>query len=309
MIIKKKKIKNLESILGFVKEGTTVAVGIKNPERYPEILGKVGFALPLNVGDSLLPPASIGPTSKFNAEGKYIKHKDQPKETAYRVVEWHWQEYDGPYDTVEQSRLVDVPYKRYPRTLIPPYSVEITVSKTLEGDFVLISPFVEYSEANKELLKHTLNLFLEIFGECQVFTEDLNEVIKPPIHRLNWKILPAGRMPWEQLRQELEPIIQSAPEGNRPFILHRLETINNFNPNFTAVGKAGFNGYVIMGFPNKNIYVCESIFYGNATYIFAEGWEELSKKTKAEILDDNLQEERIIHRAERWDRRIRELLA
>jgi hypothetical protein len=308
VIIKKKRIVNLESTLGFVKEGTTVAIGIKDPERYSGILEKVGFAMPLNVGDSLLPPASIGPTSKFNAEGKYIIHKDQPKEIAYRVVEWHWQEYDGRYDTVEQSRLVDVPYKRYPRTFIRPHGVETTVSKTLKGNFVLMSPFIQYTEANKELLKHTLNLFLEIFGECQVFMEDLNEVIKPPIRRLNWKILPTGRMPWEQLRQELEPIIKSAPEGNRPFILHRLETINSFNPDFTAVGKAGFNGYVIMGFPNKNIYVCESIFYGNATYIFAERWEELSKKTKAEMLDDNLQEERIIHRVERWDRRIRELL-
>lgn len=308
MIIKKRRIRNLESNLGFVKKGTTVAVGIENPRRYQNILREIGFTQPLNVGDSLLPSASLGPISKFNAEGKYIVHKDRPMETAYRIVEWHWEEYDGPYNTVERSRLVDVPYKRYPRTFVPPYSVEITVSKTSKGDLALVSPLIKYTENNKELLKHTLNLFLEIFGECQLFTEDLDEIIKVPVRRLNWRILPPGRMPWEQLRQEIEPIVQSAPEGNRPFILHRLKTISKFDPHFAAVGTAGFRGYIILGFENKKIHVCESIFYGNATYIFAERWEELSKKTKAEILDRNLQEDRIIHRVESWERRIREWL-
>jgi len=55
MIIKKKRIRNLESNLGFVKKGTTVAVGIGNPGRFQDILRKIGFAEPLNVGDSLLP--------------------------------------------------------------------------------------------------------------------------------------------------------------------------------------------------------------------------------------------------------------
>ena len=104
-----------------------------------------------------------------NAEGKYIIHKDREMETAYRVVEWHWQEFDGPYDRVDQSRLVDVPYKRYPRTLVPPYSVEISVLKTITDDFVLVSPFIEYSDPNKELLKHVLNLFLETFGQITFF--------------------------------------------------------------------------------------------------------------------------------------------
>jgi len=309
MIIKKKRIRNLESNLGFVEKGTTVAVGIRNPGRYQDILRKIGFTEPLNVGDSLLPSASLGPVSKFNAEGKYIKHKDRPMETAYRIVEWHWEEYDGPYDRVERSRFVDVPYKRYPRTFVPPYSVEITILKTLKGDLVLVSPFIKYIEDNKEFLKHTLNLFLEIFGECQLFTKELDEMIKAPVRRLNWRILPPGRMPWEQLRQEIEPIVQSAPEGKRPVIRHRLKTISEFNPYFVAVGTAGFRGYIILGFKDKKIYVCESIFYGNATYIFAEQWEELSKKTKAEILDKNLQEDRIIHRVESWERRIGEWLS
>ena len=293
----------------FVSEGTTIAVGIKNPLRFQDVLEKIGFTVPLTVGDSILPPASLGHTSKVNAEGYYIIHRDQPMETAYRVVEWHWEEWAGPYDTTPNSRLVDVPYKRYPRTFVPPFGVEIVVFRNIKGEFVLVSPFTVYSVQNEPLLKHIVNLFLEIFGECQIFAEDLNEIVRSSIRRLNWRILPVGRMPWDQLRQQLEPLVQLAPQGNRPFILHRLEKINSFHPDFAAVGTAGFKGYVIMGFPSKNIYVCESVYYGNATYIFAEKWEELSKRTKAEILSANLQRDRIIHRVEQWDRRINQLLA
>ena len=308
MIIKKRRIRSLESNVGFIKKGTTVRVGIKNPERYQDIFEQIGFTQELNVGDSVLSSASLGPVSRFNAEGKHIKHKDKPMETAYRTTEWHWEEWNGPYDRVERSRLVDVPYKRYPRTFVPPPSVEIEVSKTLEGELLLVSPFIEYTEENEELLKHTVNLLLEIFGECQFFTEDMS-VIRAPIRRLNWRILPRGSMPWEQLRQEIEPIVKSAPKGNQPFILHRLETINEFNPDFAAIGTAGFRGYIILGFRDRNTYVCESIFYGNATYIFNEQWEELSKKTKAEILSKDLHEDRIIHRVESWERRIKKWLS
>jgi len=75
------------------------------------------------------------------------------------------------------------------------------------------------------------------------------------------------------------------------------------------VGTAGFLGYIILGFENKDFQVCESLIYGNATYIFGENWEEISQLSKAEILRDDLHRERIIHRKWSWLRRIRELLS
>lgn len=307
-MIQKKRIRNLESNIGFIEDGATVAIGIKNPRRYQDIFEEIGFNQTLDVGDSVLPSVSLGPISKFNAEGKYIKHRDKPMETAYRQIEWHWLEWHGR-DQVANSRLVDVPYERYPRTFIPPPSIEITVLNSITGEFVILSPFIEYTVDNKEYLKHAINLFLEIFGECHFYTEDLNEIIRAPVHRLNWTILPPGPMTWEQLLKELDPLIQSVKKGKRPFLLHRLITINEFGPNPCYQGIGGFNGYIIFAFPSKNLYVCDSAYYGNATYVFEENWEELSKKTKAEILDRNLQKDRIIHSAISWERRIKELLS
>lgn len=308
MIIKKKRIRNLDSNIGFIEKGTTVAVGIKGLERYKELLEKIGFRKKVNAGDSVLPSISFGSVSSFNAEGRYKKHKDQPMETAYRTVEWHWQEWNGPYDRIEKSKLVDVPYKRYPRTFISPPSVEITAIQIPKDDLILVSPFIEYTEKNKHHLIHTVNLFLEIFGECQLFKEDLSEIINVPVRRLNWRILPLGPMPWEQLEKEIKPLVKAAPKGNQPAIWHRLTLMREHNPDFLAIGEAGFKGYIIFGFKKKNVFMCESIYYGNATYIFDEKWKELTKKTKAEILNKDLQKDRVIHKSS-WTKKIKRWLS
>ena len=127
------------------------------------------------------------------------------------------------------------------------------------------------------------------------------------MRRLNWEILPPGRYPWEQLKERVNPVIKQAKEGNQKVILNRFETINSFAPEFYAIGRGGFRGYLIFGFPKQNIYILESIFTYNATYVFEEKWEALSQMTKAQILNENLQKERIIHQ-KGWHARIRQLV-
>lgn len=69
----------------------------------------------------------------------------------------------------------------------------------------------------------------------------------------------------------------------------------------------GFSRYVVFGFPQKNLYVVESMVYGNATYMFARDWESLSRMTKAEILEGGLHEQRLVHRLG-WEDEVRRLL-
>lgn len=305
MKITKKRIRNLEANIGHIKRGTKLMIGVRDIGKYQSTLKRIGFTEKLGIGESLLPPSSFGPVSRFNANGRYIKHRDLPMETAYTTVEWHWTEWHGPYRE-ERSRFVDRPYKRYPRTFVPPPSIEMTILKTTKGESIIVSPSIEYVKDRASLLKHTINLFLEIFGECQFFTEDLDEIIKVTIKKLNWTILPRGRRPWPQLRKEIQPVIGNLSKDKRRVAEHRIETINKYSPDFAAVGEAGFRGYIVLGFSGKNTYILESPYYGNATYVFNERWEELSKKTKAEILDRDLQTDRIVHR-EGWENRVDDL--
>lgn len=309
LIIHGRRIQNLDKYLGFLIENSPIVIGINITPRIREKLEEIGFPQDTRIGDSILPSSKTGKVCEYNAEGKYIPQKHLKMETAYRQVEWHWEEWNGPYDTTEQSKIVDVPYQRYPRIFSPPPSIELSLYNSIKGDTLLVSPEQLYNKQNKKLILHVINMFLEIFGECQVFSKDLADIIQAPTRKLNWRVLPPGRRPWQQLEKELKSIIDEVSKGKKPVVIDRLRTINKYGPDFAAVGTGGFRGYVIMGFQDRNLYVCESIFYGNATYIFDERWEELSRKTKAEILDNNLQTDRIIHRVNLWARQIRKWLA
>ncbi|MFH2068270.1 MAG: hypothetical protein ABII89_02245 [Candidatus Omnitrophota bacterium] len=307
MIITKKRIRNIDPYIQHIPEGSRIVIGIVDLQRFFETLKKIGFVEPYSKGQSLLPAGVFGPVSLYNAEGKNIAHKDEPMETAYREAEWRWTEWHGRYDRIEQSKIVYVPYKRYPRTFVKPPSIEFTINVGLTGQLFLTTPDITKVARNRELLTHIANLFLEIFGECQFFTENLEKIVKPSTIRLNWEILPRGKMPWEQLKKHIAPLIEQAPKGNQFVLLHRLGTINKMKPDFRAIGRGGFHGYIVHGFTENNIYILESMYYGNATYVFGETWEDLSKKTKAEILNQELQKDRIIH-YEGWEERVKNLL-
>ena len=306
MIIRKTRIRTLGSNLRGIREGQEIYVGLQDLGAQKQNLNRAGFSADLEPGESVL-PAIVGSTSHFNSEGKYEIHRDQPKEIAYRQIEWTWIEYHGRDNPVEQSDIREVPYERYPRTFIEPPSVELSVAMSADGEKLIVSRPYGYIDANHDAIRHTINLFLELFGECAILDSDLNTPIRAPIKRLNWDVLPPGRLPWERLKRRLDEIVHEEPGGNQPVIERRFEAINAHAPEFVAVGRAGFRGYVIFGFPEQHRYVLESTQTNNATYVFRHDWEHLSTLTKAELLRDQLHEHRVIHRRN-WFRMIDRIL-
>lgn len=304
MISGKKQIRSLKANLGSIPQGTNIIVGVKSSDINEDTIFNLGFTKKVEIGETILPNA-LGSVSNFNANGKNLIHKDQPMETAYRTRIWDWNERHGK-KLVPRSKIVDVPYDRYPRTFIKPPSIELKISKSPSGHKLITSPLLEYDGNDEELL-HVINLFLELFQHCQFYTKDLDVIIKGPIKKLNWEVLPRGRMPWKNLVKFLRPVINTAKKGNRRLVTYRFEVLAKYGPDFTAIGQGGFTSYVVFGFEDKGIYIFESAFHGNATYVFDDKWEELSMKTKAEILDDHLQKARIIHRTG-WTGKINELM-
>jgi hypothetical protein len=307
MLIKQRRVINLEKHLTSIRDNTDIFFGISNIDRFAKKLKIVGFTEQLEALEIVLPAAKFGPISRFNADGKALVQKYLPKETAYRMVEWHWKEWRGQGETEEMTDWRDVPYQRYPRKYIAPPSCELSVTKNDKGDrIIIVGPF-KYVSENYEIIRHVINLFLEIFGECEVFDSNLENILHSPLKRLNWRILPPGKYPWEILEKHIQPIIERTKKGNQPIIKDRFKTINDYLPEFHAIGEGGFWGYVVFGFASKGIYVFESNYTGNATYIFDENWEELSKLSKAEIMNENLQKGRVVH-LKGWHDQIAELL-
>jgi hypothetical protein len=283
-----------------LRDGQSIVVGAPASGKSQ----RAGFPAQSRPGDTIL-PAVVGPTTRFNAEGRWLIHRDQPMETAYRTVQWSWREWHG--DTpVDQTDWRDVPFQRYPRTRVPAASLELTLATDAGGNEVIVAPAIVYSGATPELLMHAVNVFLELFGEAHLFSTSLRSITMVPHRRINWEILPQGRMPWPQLQEAVQPILQGA--RNVPLILDRLETINALEPTELFIGRAGFAGYIVFGFPNRRLWVCESRFYGNATYIFREDWAALSQLTKAEIIDGDLHFARLVHHVG-WHQQLREVFS
>lgn len=263
-MIKRSKIRSLNPYIKLIPDKPNIYVGAVNPSEFR--LKRIGFSNSLETGESIL-PKPVGKASRYNAYGMRLVHRNQPMETAYRTVEWHWTEWHGRYQ-VAQSDFRDVPYQRYPRTNVLPPSLQLTLNTNTNGQRVILSPLISGWKTNQKELIHAINLMLDIFGECTFFDEQLQQVITAPIKRLNWKILPKGEHPFPELEKHLKNALDTVKGGNRSFVDHRLERLNSYKPDFTAIGRGGFTGYVIFGYPKQKIYVLESILYGNVNLPF-----------------------------------------
>lgn len=300
MLINKRRIRSIEKYFSELKSGDSVVISIPFSDDISDKLIKCGFSDSLLSGETVL-PSFMGAVTRFNSLGKYNIHRDQPKEIAYRQSEWTWKEYHGKHDYVERSKITDVPYKRYPRTFVSPPSVEIRIFTKNNGDKFIVSPVVVFNKENEQLLIHVVNVFLEIFGFAYVLKPNHEDIITSPIKKLNWEVLPRGKRPWSELEPIISTRMKNLSKGKQKVVNKRIECINNYQPDFVAVGRAGFSGYLVFGFPSKNIFILESTELNNATYVIDNNWEYLSGLTKAEIINNNLHKARIVHRATWFD--------
>lgn len=293
MRIQKKRINTLQSNLPqslHEKEFIPGAVVDINLDRH--VLTDLGFSEKLEVGETVLPPI-IGSVTRFNAEGKCVADKSEPKDTIYWDTEWTRQQWAGRGKTEEVTDIVTHSRQVWHKDHVSAPGVELTIAKKADGQVLITTPSVSMSDT--ELAKHSINLILEVFSYCDLLTEDGVPVIKQP-KRVNWQILPPGKRPWPEQKKLLEPVLSKVKSKNKVKVYEqRFEDLYKLGPNDTSVGLNGYQGYVIFHFNDKNIHVLESVIYGNAIYIFDEDWEKLSQKTKAEILRSGKYVNRFTH--------------
>lgn len=121
---------------------------------------------------------------------------------------------------------------------------------------------------------------MEYFGTCEILIDGKKSVFSGEVKRLNWDVLPKGEYPWEVQKQRIKPFLEKSKGTNRKVIDKRQETINGYQPDFTAIGSGGFSGYIVHDLPISRLYVLESVQVNNATYILSKNWEEISKLTR-----------------------------
>jgi hypothetical protein len=301
MYINQKRVMNVDNLLLEFKDGEEVCIILNNANNYSKRLKEIGFSV-LDIGSTIL-PKKVGSVSRYNADGKYKLLREEPKEPYCidRDITFL------AYGKHEVTKLVTFTYKRYQRKLISAPTQELSIVLDKDNKKIISSNKIINNKENKKLIKHIINLFLELFGECQLVDKNLISRIKTPIKKLNWNIMPKGKMPWKELEKQLTQTTNIGSSKNYKEIYARINYINSFEPDFIATGNGGFNDYLVLGFEDKNLFVLENRLPKNATYIFKKEWEEMTKLSKAEILAENLQEDRIIH-SSNWKDKIKKYL-
>jgi len=294
MIIRRKRIRNLSAYIGGVPVGAEFRPVVELDYTSRKKLARIGFEASPTSGDTIL-PNGIGPVSRFNADGKWQIHRDQPKEERYiRTVRWEWKQWSGRGQYKQCEDFRDIHRLCYPRSPLPAPGIELTYLEKGAKAFIA-APAYRNQNGNHDAALHVVNLLLELFGACELAKTDLGTFSGIVVKRLNWKMLPPGKHPWARLKAHLGEVLKRSSENTQSVIFDRQETILSFEPDEQFVGAGGFSDYIAYTFKGRGLVVLESIRKGNAIYVFGLDWAQFSKLTKSEIINSKLHLARLIH--------------
>jgi len=299
----------LDRIRSFELDDIVVAcVKRLNPEDIPRYahLGLKIEAGKLVMPGPAVPPARAGRYSKANVEGREVIRKDLPMVT--RSYSWespNWGDWSNGSHTHTVTRDV------YQREFIPPKEVELSVTFVEEAQGAFVVKFAVDEVLNRRTpdleaeLLYNLNILQENVGAADVFPSAATLADYRNTIRIDWEILPPGAV---------DEVIRRMLQGKRPIrddqrqlMEQRLKVLARFKPEAYIAGTNGFLRYFGARF-SENLMVFENLNYGNAIYVMYDSWEELSKRSRVDLLKgDRNGFDRVEHR-EGWEDRLEALL-
>lgn len=293
MIIQKKRIFSIDFIEDEQLEKIKIGIHVTKQEYI-----KLGIQ-EFKEGLIIQPSPNIGINCKRNVYGESFPDKTQPKiKKAIGTRYWELQDWGGHWHSGYSDIIRDV----YPRIEITPQNIEFILVKNFENEEFIIANIIE---KDRENIKFTINLFLEIFGFCEIFNDDLELLTsKTKYTRCNWTILPPGVKAKIEEKRNKEKLKNK--QKAKSFNQYRLDILDSYKPEIVSTGNGGFYGYYAFLF--KNTCFLESGMYGNATYIIPkENWESLSMLSKDELIHTKKVINKVIHNQD-WEQEIHILM-
>ncbi|MBE3143285.1 MAG: hypothetical protein IMZ61_05090 [Planctomycetes bacterium] len=237
-----------------------------------------------------------------------IVRRDLPLETHYRTVETpNWGDsWKGYHD-------VELPYEAYPREYLPPKEIELLMKSAASQpglDQYVISFRVNEvlnrkSRKFKSQLLWCLNLLQENVGACGVEASRTSlETYTKSLH-LSWEILPPGTR--EEAVARIFQSRKASPE-HLQIASDRYDFFMTLHPEKLVYGSSGFRRY-FGALIQENLVLFENIEYGNAVYVMFDNWEELSKRSRLELLSGKFGEafERVPHN-KGWKKQVKVII-
>jgi hypothetical protein len=261
-------------------------------------------------GEPALPPADSGKWSGRNADGWDLKRTDWPMVQKTYVFETPNFGDASTYGTHMHVWTREV----YQHQVFEPQGMTISSELLNEAaaDHVLIKfavdPFLSKDQPEFEMmLLWALNVLQENTGVTGVFSSDADRQAFLGTIQLDWQVFPPGTI------EEVIARLQSAPANahNAPdfdqHVRERVVLFNRLNPRAYLRGQGGFGSYFGAQF-DDDLVVFENLKYGNALYVLYEDWNEVSRRSRLDLLrDHDANFDRIIH-TEDWEDRFTTLL-
>lgn len=277
-----------------LNEETFVLSGMK---RYPSESSALSSLRALSVDsiDAVLeitPDPSLGPWARRNVEGLSIPLKNLPMEQkSYSVETPNFGDWSKGSHTMTWNREV---YQRLRRPAHE-WSIRIEVIQRTESSvdvaFTLghVFPCDGYDAAT---VWFGANVLLESTGvlDARGSSTPASELLQQLA--VDWEILPPG---------ELDAVVTKASEGrdvsdaDRKVIEERMEFLVSLKPTALITGSSGFTRYVGALF-GDDLVVFENARYGNAAYVMFENWQDLSQRSRVELLESDEDFVRIVHK-------------
>lgn len=302
ILTKLNNIQSQEVVVGCLKKFSSEEINDGVLSHLNITLTPEGLITPENI----IPLASQGKHSAWNVNGREIIRKDLPKETYYNYIESpNWG--DSYYGT----HTVAMPGERYPREFVAPRNsaIEIEAANSSPGLFHYVIKFQiseilsRQSDQFNDRLFDCLNILQENIGDSGVKSAEATLQDYLQSLQVTWDILPPGTA---------EEAINRIFTGRQPTQIERETTEDRYqffmtlNPQSLVYGSSGFQRY-FGAFINENLVIFENVQYGNAIYVMFDNWEELSQRSRVELLSGRYGEnfERIIHTGN-WKNKVKE---
>ena len=250
--------------------------------------------------ERVTPDPTSGRFSMRNVEGHEIVRKDLPMSTkTYSREAPNWGDWGNGSHEVYWNQDV------YQRDFIPPKEADIGIrllATEPDEDPVFLFRFSVEEVLNRrdtdfeaELFSN-LNLLQENVGGADVFPADTDDREYLKTISVFWEILPPGERT-ENLAHILSKFRTPSTEL-RTRLLERYSLLEQLNPIAYISGTSGFQRYFGAQFAD-DLVVFENIEYGNALYVMFDDWEDLSKRSRLDLLRHQKRAhfERIVHRS------------
>lgn len=293
-----------------VQDETVVVATVKEITKEEIIQGKyqhllISYDDELVYEDTIFPNSLVGRYSNYNANGRTIIRKDLPKgpksftNTVPIFGDWG-------KGSVDVTRTILV----FPREYWLPQNYKIKISlleekeESFDFKFSIDILLLKTDEKFMDKLLYQCNILMENTGQCDVFAKEATDKDYIDTLQVEWEIFPPGQGNFEKNLQRLISKHRNPSKKIIDIYSDRMEFFEELKPIRYISGTNSFSSYFGAQI-TKNLVVLENASYGNAIYILFEEWEELSKKSRTELLNSTDRNfERITHTGN-WKNKVR----